>query len=236
MTDNPKPERLSKTILAMIGAVAIICVAIIVFEPAILPIISNPTSTAKQPASTPPAQNVSQTSIVPTNTLNLVLTSTLTPTDTPVSTFTPTLTPANALINQRLPDLIVTGISDPTCTHDNRPDTLKAFIEFTVYVRNIGRARTYSFGRFSVNISLILGQRYYGLDEWASKFNGLIYNSNLTIFNLNPNSDIELKVGLDLKGNTTFGIEAIANSGSNPIPESDTTNNRYTQYFSIDCR
>jgi hypothetical protein len=130
----------------------------------------------------------------------------------------------------------VTGISDPTCTHDDRPDTQKAFIKFTVFVRNIGRARTYSFGRFSVGISLILGQRYYGLDEWASKFNGLVSSSGSTVYNLNPNADLELKVALDLKGNTSFGIEAIANSGSNPIPESDTTNNRYTQYFSIDCQ
>jgi hypothetical protein len=150
----------------------------------------------------------------------------------PTQTLTPTRTP----IPRPLPDLTVTGISDPVCVHDNRPDTQKAFVNLTINVRNIGPGSTKYYGPFSVQINLVLGQRHYSLDQWASDFNGLISVSNLQTWILNPNSDVEFKVGLDLKGNTTFGIEVIANTDSNPIPELDTTNNTLIQYFSIYCK
>ena len=102
-------------------------------------------------------------------------------------------------------------------------------------MRNIGRGSTKYFGPFTVRLNVVLGPRHYGLDEWAAEFNGLIGVSNLEISNLNPNADVELKLAVDLKGNTKFGIEAIANSEMNPIPESDTTNNTLIQYFSIYC-
>jgi len=134
-----------------------------------------------------------------------------------------------------LPDLTVTGISDPVCTPGHIGTETGNYAKLTIFVRNIGRVSTRSFGPFDVHISLILGQTYYGLDEWASKFNDVAGSSNLEIWNLNPNEDIKLTVVLDLKGSRKFGIEVIANSGANTIPEANTINNKRRQYFSIYC-
>ena len=88
---------------------------------------------------------------------------------------------------------------------------------------------------FDISISLILGQMRYTLGEWATTFNGVIWSPNLTIPNLNPKRDVSLLLEIDLKGNIKFGIEATANSGTNPIPETNTTNNVLTKYFSVQC-
>jgi hypothetical protein len=82
---------------------------------------------------------------------------------------------------------------------------------------------------------LILGQRRYSLDEWDTQFDGVIGTSNLQVSNLNPNDDIKFTVVIDLKGNKTFGVEVIANSGESLIGEADTTNNTLTKYFSGYC-
>jgi hypothetical protein len=79
----------------------------------------------------------------------------------------------------QLPDLIVTGLSEPVCV----PDREGTVLEFTFYVRNIGRAPTRSFGPFDVGVFLFLGQVRYGLDEWAKEFNGVIGTSRLEVSN-----------------------------------------------------
>jgi len=104
-----------------------------------------------------------------------------------------------------------------------------------VIVRNVGFASTRSFGQFSVLVNLILGQQRYSLDEWASSFNGVIDSSDMDISILHPNADVKLNLAIDLKGNKNFGVEVIANSGTSPIPESDTTNNILIQGFSVIC-
>jgi len=115
------------------------------------------------------------------------------------------------------------------------PDHIGTIFKFTIIVRNMGHASTHYFGQVNVDVFLILGETYYGLDEWASRFDGVIGSSNLQIANLDFDRDVALKFELDLKGNTEFGIEAVANSGANPIPESSTLNNKFRRYFSKYC-
>jgi len=223
--------------MQVIFAILLLIIATVAIVVTVFSGILKPAPTTKQlPDSILPTQTLQDTAVVPTDTSLPVLTSTITPTDTPAATFTPSPTLTRTPIPRPLPDLTVSGISDPVCTHDYRPDTQKAFVNLTINVRNIGLGSTKYYGPFSVRINLVLGQRHYSLDEWASDFNGLISVSNLQTWILNPNSDVEFKVGLELKGNTKFGIEAIANTASNPIPEFDTTNNTLTQYFSIYCQ
>ena len=149
--------------------------------------------------------------------------------DTPSSTFTPTYT------TQQLPDLTVAAISTPTCVRDHLLTSERDYVKFSIIVRNVGPVSTRSFGSFSVLVNLILGQQRYSLDEWASSFNGVIDSSDMDITNLNTNADVKLNLAIDLKGNMNFGVEVIANSGSNPIPESDTTNNLLIKGFSVIC-
>jgi len=207
---------------------------VIAIMPTILPTAIRSTPTAQVLTPTLPIlskQSFPETSDVPTNTSNLAGTSTILPTDTPTFTFTPTFTSTA----QPLPDLTVTGISDPICTKDQRVIPEKLYVKLSIIVRNIGPGSTRPFGPFSVRVDLVLGQHHYSLDEWASGFNGVIGSSNMDILNLNPNRDVKLNLSIDLKGNTKFGIEVIANSGPNTIPESDTTNNTLIQGFSIIC-
>jgi hypothetical protein len=84
-------------------------------------------------------------------------------------------------------------------------------------------------------VYLLLGQRRYGLDTWATEFDGVVGSSVTEVFNLNPGDDIKFTVVIDLKGNKDFGIEAITNSGESPIREADTTNNTLIEYFSANC-
>jgi len=219
------PIQVIFAIMLFVTSIAVVLTALLVtFKPS--------TSMTRIPNTTLPTQAFLENTIIPTDTPTLAWTSTIMPIDTSTSTLTPSPYPPAA---RRLPDLTVTGISDPICVHDHLFTGGRAYITLAIDVRNNGRAATYSFGPFSVRVNLILGQRHYGLDEWASKFNGLIDSSNLEVLNLDPRDDILLKLAIDLKGNTTFGIETIANSGSNTIPESDTTNNIFTQRFSIYC-
>lgn len=187
-----------------------------------------PTLTATLTMLPPPS--FTETPIIPTDTPTLTVTSTTAPTNTPAFTFTPTYTS----IPQLLPDLTVTGISNPSCIKD-RGSPQNLYVELSMIVRNIGPGSTRSLGPFSVRVNLILGQHRYSLDEWASDFNGVIGSSNMNISSLGPNGDVKLNLSIDLKGNTNFGIEVIANSGPNTIPESDTTNNTLIQSFSVIC-
>jgi len=235
MANNSKPELSIQVIIAIIGAMAAICTATIAIVPKVLPMILGPTPTAIQaPTSTLPIlpkQAFAETSAVPTDTSNPAGISTIMPMDTPASTFTPTYTSTN----QPLADLTVAAISNPICIKDQGPTPGKVYVKFSIIVRNVGPASTRAFGPFSVRVNLIFGRQRYGLDEWASGFDGLISSSNMDITNLNPNDDIKLNLSIDLKGNTNFGVEVIANSGSNTIPELDTTNNILIQSFSIIC-
>jgi len=151
------------------------------------------------------------------------------PADTPAISF------ALPYATGPLPDLTVSAISTPTCARDHLLTVERDYVKFNVIVRNIGPASTHAFGPFSVLVNLIIGQQRYSLDDWASSFNGVIDSSDMDISNLNPDADVKLNLAIDLKGNTNFGVEVIANSGPNPIPESDMTNNTLIQSFSIIC-
>jgi hypothetical protein len=131
----------------------------------------------------------------------------------------------------QLPDLTVTGLSEPVCV----PEYESTILEFTFFVRNIGRASTRNFGVFDVGVFFILGQRRYSLEEWETQFDGVIGTSNMVVSNLNPNDDIKFTVVIDLIGNKDFGIEVVANSGEIPIREADMTNNTLLKYFSGYC-
>lgn len=122
-------------------------------------------------------------------------------------------------------------MSDPICV----PDRIGTILAFTIFVRNIGRVRTRSFGSFDVGVSLLIGPQKYSLEEWGTKFDGVVGSSNLEVFNLNPDQDIKFTVVIDLKGNKRLGVEVTANSGENPIPEADMTNNTLIKYFSVYC-
>ncbi|NJC97904.1 MAG: hypothetical protein FIB03_16470 [Anaerolineae bacterium] len=182
-----------------------------------------------QPTSIPSRQY--QPEVIPPPTYTPKQTSTISPTGTPAVIFTPTATPLSLSINGPLPDLIVSGISDPVCA----PELSGTTIRFIVYVKNIGRAPTRSFGLFDVGVSLIIGQQKYGLEERRTKFNGVVGNTDLQVFNLKPNADARFTVVIDLKGNKDFGVEVTANSSENPIREADMTNNTLIKYFSTYC-
>lgn len=235
MANNPKHKLPIQVIFAIILAVATIGAVVIAVMPTVLPMIIRPTPTAipvlTATLSILPERAFTETSVIPTDTPNLAGTSTMTATNTPAFTFTPTYTSTIQL----LPDLTVTGISEPTCIKDQRVTPEKLYVKLSMIVRNVGPGSTRSFGPFSVRVNLILGQRRYSLDEWASEFNGVIGSSNMDSINLSPNGDVKLNLDIDLKGNTKFGVEVIANSGQNTVPESDRTNNTLIQGFSIIC-
>jgi hypothetical protein len=235
MTINSKSNFTLPVIAIIIGVIGIVVTIIVfafVFSPPALeltPTVTQPTSSLLgfsspyQPESLP----------LPTYTPGPTHTSTIVPTNTPAPTRTlivlPTLESNSQVLP--LPDLTVTGISDPICA----PDRIGTILEFTIFVRNIGQASTRYFGSFGTDVYLLLGQRRYGLDEWAEKFDGVVGSSVTEVFNLNPGDDIKFTVVIDLKGNKDLGIEVIANSGENPIREADTTNNTLTKYFSVYC-
>jgi len=233
MKNNSKPKLPIQVIFAIMLVMAAFCTAIIVVVPAVFPTILKPTATSTQaPTSTLPIlskQSLAETSVISTDTPILAVTSTIMPTDRPTITFTPTYT-AN-----QLPDLVVGGISNPTCARDHLLRTTRVYIKFSVIVRNVGHVSTRSFGKFSVLVNLIIGQHRYSLDDWASSFDGVVDRSDMDFPNLNPNNDVKLNAAIYLKGNRKFGVEAIANSGSSPIPESNTTNNTLIKSFSIIC-
>jgi hypothetical protein len=234
MTNNSKPAFPIEILLLIIVTLTGICITLILVGPELLPQILKPTPGANPPASVTPRPY--QPEVIPalTDTPNLIPTSTIPPTNTPIPTLTPKRTPT-ITITGPLPDLTVTGISDPICTQNHVGTETGNFLNFTIYIRNIGRVATRSFGPFDVTIALMIGQTSYGLEEWTSRFNGVAGTSKLKISNLNPNADVALKLEINLRGNRNFGIQATANSGANTIPESNTTNNTRTEYFSIFC-
>ena len=235
MANNPKPQPSIQDSFIIIGALAAICVAAIAVVPRVLPMIARPTPTVIQaPTSTLSIlakQPFAENSAAPTDTSNPAETSTMIPTDTPASTFAATYT-GNA---QSLPDLTVTAISNPICARDHLLTVARDYVKLSVIVRNVGRVSTSSFGPFSVLVNLIFGQQRYRLDEWASSFDGVIDSSDMEISILHPTDDVKLNLAIDLKGNTNFGVEVIVNSGPNPIPESNTTNNILIKDFSVIC-
>jgi len=234
MTNDPRPAFPIEIVFVIVVTLAAICITLVTVGPKIWPEILKPTPRAIPPTSITPRPYQPEVIPAPTDTPKLLPTSTLSRTNTPSPTSTPTLTPTT-LIKGPLPDLTVTGISDPICTQNHIGTNIGKFLNFTIYVRNIGRVSTRPFGPFDVEISLILGQTYYGLDEWTSRFNGVVGSSNLKISNLNPNAGTSLKLEIDLMGHTEFGLRVIANSGVNTIPETNTANNTLIESFSIYC-
>jgi len=229
MANDPSQKHPIEVIAAVLGIVAII-VVVLVFASVVSPPVVNPTPTAIEQISSP--SGIYQPEFIPplTEILRPTQASTITPTDTPVPT--PTLFVLPTLVsNRQLPDLTVTGISDPVCATEYEGTKLRFF----VYVRNIGSVNTRSFGPFETTVYLILGQRHYSLDEWDAEFNGVVGSSVVDVFNLNPNGDIKFTVVIDLIGNKDFGIEVKVNSGENPIREVDMSNNTLKEYYSVYC-
>ena len=229
MANNPESKQHPIAIIAaLIGIIAVI-VVVIVFVYVVSPPVSKPAQTAVEPISSPSGDY--QPEIIPPSIemQDPTQTPTVPPTDMP--TFTPTVTPTSTFISGPLPDLTVTGISDPVCATEYEGTKLR----FAIFVRNIGRARTRSFGSFKTDVFIILGQRHFSLDEWGTEFDGVIGSSITEVFNLNPNADIKFTVVIDLIGNKDFGIKVVVNSGEKPVPELDATNNTLTEYFTSYC-
>jgi len=111
----------------------------------------------------------------------------------------------------------------------------RRYLRLTIIVRNIGRGSTHYFGPVNVGVYIVLGQREYSLDEWAQEFNGVIGDPPLRISNIDPNRDITIALAIELVEHMRFGIKVDANSGENPIPETDTMNNTLVRYFSLYC-
>jgi len=202
--------------------------------PELLAELSRPTPTKAAPTLTPVISRYQPESIpASTDTPNPTLTATVPPTNTAAPTITPT--PTYFFNDKPLPDLTVTGISDPVCSTIREADTITHYVKIKLVIRNIGRASTHYFGTFDNEVYVLLGESSYRLDEWADQFNGLISDPHLKVLNVDPNWDITFTLAINLKGNTNFGIKAVANAGKNTIAEADTTNNRLIKYFSVYC-
>lgn len=230
MANNRDPKSSFPITALIVGIVAIVATVIVfAFEispPTIKPPptevlpTSNSSSGLYLPEVVPPATDMAE----PTQTATSVPANTLVPTQA--------LLVIPTLVSKReLPDLIVSGLSDPVCATEYEGTTIR----FTIFVRNIGRASTRDFGSFDTDVYFILGQRRYSLDEWGTVFDGVVGTSIVEVFNLNPNDDIKFTVVIDLKGNKNFGIEVVANLGANPIREADMTNNTLLKYYSVAC-
>ena len=232
MTNESRQTNIISAIAVVIGIIAI-CVTVgaftILFSP---PSKSNPT--ALPPTAIPSRQYQPEVIPLPSFTPNPERTSTVMPTDEPAPAPTPTSTLLPP-IGKPLPDLVIASIGDPVCASSNVDDVPRDYIQFTVIVRNVGKASTHTFGSFDVGVYIVLGQASYSLKEWADTYGGVIAYPNLTISNLDPNWDRTFKLAIDRNGITKFGIKAVANDGENPIPESDRTNNTLIKYFSIYC-
>jgi len=232
MANDSQSSPSIQNIIAIVIILVVICLTAIVIKPGILPRIAKPTLTAIQPTSSAPSQF--QPEIIPVLTHTPAPTQTengVVPTNTPFPTPTPLVLPTIEFDNLPLPDLIVSGLSNPVCATEYEGTKLR----FSIFVRNIGRASTRNFGSFDTSVYLILGERHYSLDEWEKQFNGVVGSSVTEVYNLNPDQDIKFTVVIDLIGNKDFGIEVKVNSGENPIREADMTDNTLIKYFSIFC-
>lgn len=233
MANNPPPNRAIPVIAMIVGVIAIF-VTVAGFAYLFSPSAAEPSPTVTPPNASPlglPSPYQPESLPLPSPAPAPTRTATVPPASPSRITHTPFVSPTMEAENLPLPDLTVTGISDPVCVPD-RPGTI---IEFSIFVRNIGRTSTRSFGSFDTGLYLLLGQRRYGLDEWATQFNGVVGSSLTEVVNLGPDADIKFTVVIDLKGNKDFGIEVIANSGESPIREADMTNNTLIKYSSVSC-
>ena len=218
--------------IAIFVILVVICLTVVAINPGILPRISNATPIVIQPTSSLSSNYQPEILPLPTDTPAPTQTATALPSNTPFPTSTPFVLPTIAFEDVLLPDLTVSGISDPVCATEYDEGTR---LRFYVYVRNIGRASTRNFGAFETDVFLVLGQRHYSLDEWATEFNGVVGSSVTEVYNLNPGQDIKFTVVIDLIGNKDFAIEVAVNTGEKPIREADTTNNALIKYFSVYC-
>ncbi len=233
MTENHSASPHWLTAVIVFGVIGIVAIAA-AFPNIVSPLPAQPAPTEASPTSTRRSASYQpETLPLATYTPPPTRTATAVPPPTPLPTRTPFILPTIAFDSPLLllPDLTVTGISDPLCL----PERGGTIIELSVFIRNIGRAGTRHFGSFPVDVFLLMGQQRYELDEWAQKFNGVIGTSNLEIASLGANEDVKLTLVLDLKGNKSFGVEALVNSSDDPIREEDMTNNSLTKYFSVKC-
>jgi len=223
-------KRSSHSIVIVMGIIAVFCAAV-VFAFMVSPPDSNPTPTTVPPTAHP--SNQYQPEIIPAQTDSpaSMRTEEAVPIKTSVPALIPTVTPAYTAVNGPLPDLVVTGISDPVCM----PQFGSTTMMFNIYVENVGRKATHYFGPSEVGIFLIVGQQRYSLDEWRTRFDSVVGNPNLVISNIGSEQGIRLALVLDMKGVTKFELEATANTGVHPIPEADVTNNTLTKRFSFYC-
>lgn len=235
MTENHSTTPRWLTAVIVVGFIGIVVIAA-AFPGIVSPSPAQPTPTPTTAPRTPTRRSASyQPEVLPLSTYTPAptRTSTAAPTPTPFPTRTPFVLPTIAFDSPLLllPDLTVTGISDPLCL----PERGGTIIELSIFIRNIGRAGTRYFGSFSVDVFLLMGEQRYGLDEWAEKFNGVVGASNLEIASLGANEDVKLMLVLDLKGNKNLGVEVRVNSGDDPMREEDMTNNSLIKYFSVKC-
>lgn len=235
MTADSRSRFPIEVVLVILATLVGIGVVLAAVGPELLSQIAGPTSAALPPTALPSSTRPYVPEIIPapTETPDLArpLAKAQSPTPQPPVIVAPVFTWTSTLPSGPLPDLTVTGITTPVCL----PERDGAIVEFNLYVWNIGRARTRSFGSFLVDVYLILGQRQYSLEEWAEQFDGVVGHSKMEFSNLEPGDDIKLTVVLDLKGNNRFGIQASANTGEYPIPDADTTNNTLIRYFTVYC-
>jgi len=196
MTDNPKLLFPSQTAVAIVGIIAV-CASVAIFILMVSPPTLTPTPMAVLPTSSP-SSNLYLPEVIPPpmDMTGPTQTATSLPENTPVPTQTLLVIPT-LVSNRDLPDLVVSGLSEPVCAEEYEGTTIR----FTIFVRNIGRARTGDFGSFDTDVFFILGQRRYSLEEWDTVFDGVVGTSIVEVFNLNPNDDIKFTVVIDLKGN-----------------------------------
>lgn len=136
-----------------------------------------------------------------------------------------------------LPDLVPVSISAPACISDHTPGATRSrYVRQTVTIRNVGPGGTASFGSFSNRVVLTVAGQRYPLDEWAGLFNGIVGPLDLTVNDLRPNDDADLTLNIDLRGNSRYSLEVIANSGAAVIPETNSANNSLSRDFSTNCK
>lgn len=143
-----------------------------------------------------------------------------------------TFTPAPVL-----PDLVPVSIGAPACITDHTPGATRSrYVRQTVTIRNIGPGATAPFGSFNNRVVLTVGGQRYPLDKWASLYNGVVGPLDLNVASLGSNDDADLTLNLDLRGNSRYSLEVIANSGAAVIPEADSANNSLSRDFTTNCK
>jgi hypothetical protein len=154
----------------------------------------------------------------------------------PAATPIPSTTSQVTATTPPLPDLVTLDISAPTCVTDRRAGSHIRYVRHQVTIRNLGPGSTVPFGTFSSRVVVIMEGQRYTLDQWNNITGGPLEIPNLGITGLGPNQDISFSISLDPQNKTSYGLEVVTNSGSNVIPEVNTTNNTRLQEFSSNCR